>query len=212
VHCLEILLRSGWTRSSLPEVPEREHVMIHEKSGICLVWIEPEFMMEKAVSGIALDCQAVSAKGFWLGKFPVTNGEWNRYLDSMEPGEAQQCLKEKLGALASKYVEIEARGWEEEEARKTLPEYSSWNQPATGISWESLFPCGLGWIRPGDSRPVVEGREFGLHPKPQGPRMAALRPVGRRLPRGVGSVLTAVTLNLATCGPVGHGESSRGII
>ena len=42
-HCLEILLRNGWRREDLPTCPgvKRRRILLHEPTGLCLVWIPP---------------------------------------------------------------------------------------------------------------------------------------------------------------------------
>ncbi|MFM7059219.1 MAG: formylglycine-generating enzyme family protein [Planctomycetota bacterium] len=115
---IEILARFGQTPQTLrgPEggQPQPGEVRVDERTGVTLVWIPPgEFRMgsnagyyanEKPVHTVVL------TKGFWIGRYVVTNDDYRRFLEA-QPGAVKP-----------------PRYWDD---RK----YNQSKQPVVGVSW-----------------------------------------------------------------------------
>jgi formylglycine-generating enzyme required for sulfatase activity len=89
----EILARFGWKsgtlRGSASGQPQPGDVQMDERTRVTLVWIPPgEFRMgsERGVEDEKPVHTVVLTKGFWIGRYVVTNEDYRRFLEGQRDG------------------------------------------------------------------------------------------------------------------------------
>jgi formylglycine-generating enzyme required for sulfatase activity len=122
MHCLEILKRNRV--QDIPGILEKDWLRIHRKTGICLVWIPPgEFWMgsgdddEAACDGEMPQHRVRIGRGFWMGKYPVTNADYGENANSLT----------NLENIAGEIDKQESR---------IRPLFKLWNHPVVAVSWD----------------------------------------------------------------------------
>ncbi len=142
MHCLEILLRNGIAPQELPNVPERESIILWK-----LPADEQQFLDQDSKLRRALILVKVVEEGkpvtqpfdfpwtrrgevligpIWISKYPVSNEDYRRYLLGTGAGEPYRVSYGSSGITR-------AQIWDN-------PKFTAWDQPVVGISWNDA--CG----------------------------------------------------------------------
>ena len=147
-HCLEILRRNGVLYDEMPKVDRWDWLRIHEKTGMCLVWVPPgEFMMG---SGEGHDNKEslLQAKGnpSWHRSTGQSAKMSNRCKQrSIEPTgneQPRQRVEVRDGFWIGKYAitNVEYASFMESK-RVAEPlgwhdlRFNTWDQPVVGVRW-----------------------------------------------------------------------------